>query len=123
MLLIDEINMVSSKQMNSINKQCKLTKGLNSNSTTVFVGLPVVIVLGDFHKFSLVRARTSWQKQKRNNKEIGQQVWYMFDIVVGLDEQMRQQQDAECYQKRHGRPDRCEPTKYQDFNTARTASR
>jgi ATP-dependent exoDNAse (exonuclease V) alpha subunit len=49
-LIIDEISMVSSKLMDSIDKQCKIMKNLDSNSTAVFGGLPVVIVLGDFHR-------------------------------------------------------------------------
>src|SRR6266480_6100335 len=54
MLIIDEISMVSSKLMDSIDKQCKVMKNLDTNSTAVFGGLPVVIVLGDFHQFSPV---------------------------------------------------------------------
>src|SRR6267378_5587418 len=52
MLIIDEISMVSSKLMDSIDKQCKVVKNLDDSSTAVFGGLPVVIALGDFHQFS-----------------------------------------------------------------------
>ena len=48
MLVIDE---VSSKLLDSIDKQCKVMKNLNSDSTAVFGGLHVVIALGDFHQF------------------------------------------------------------------------
>ena len=63
----------------------------------MFGGLPVVIVLGDFHQFSPVRAKALWQKQE-SHEERGQQLWHMFKDVVVLDEQMRQQQDVEYYQ-------------------------
>ena len=49
MLVIDEISMVSSKLMDSVDKQCNAIKNLDSNSTAAFGGLPVVIALGDFH--------------------------------------------------------------------------
>ena len=98
MLIIDEISMVSSKLMDSIDKQCKVMKNLDTNSTAVFGGLPVVIVLGDFHQFSPVRAKALWQRQESYEEERGQQLWHMFKDVVVLDEQMRQQQDVEYYQ-------------------------
>src|SRR5436190_23862523 len=84
--------------MDSIDKQCKVMKNLDTNSTAVFGGLPVVIVLGDFHQFSPVRAKALWQKQESHEEERGQQLWHMFKDVVVLDEQMRQQQDVEYYQ-------------------------
>jgi hypothetical protein len=90
--------MVSSKLMDSIDKQCKFMKSLDSNSTAVFGVLPVIIVLGDFHQFSLVRAKALWQKQESHNEERGQQLWYMLNKMVVLDEQMRQQQDVGYHQ-------------------------
>ena len=41
MLVIDEISMVSSKSMDSIDQQCKIVKNLDANSTAVFGGLPL----------------------------------------------------------------------------------
>ena len=98
MLVIDEISMVSSKLMDSVDKQCNAMKNLDSSSTAVFGGLPVVIALGDFHQFPPVRARALWQKQESHDEKRGQQLWYMFKNVVVLDEQMRQQQDIDYYQ-------------------------
>jgi len=98
MLIIDEISMVSSKLMDSIDKQCKVMKNLDSNSTAVFGGLHVVVVLGDFHQFSPIQAKALWQKQESNDEKRGQQLWHMFKDVVVLDEQMRQQQDTAYHQ-------------------------
>jgi len=98
MLIIDEISMVSSKLMDSIDKQCKLLKSLDSNSSAVFGGLHIVIVLGDFHQFSPIQAKALWRKQETNNEERGQLLWHMFKDVVILDEQMRQQHDDTYYQ-------------------------
>ena len=98
MLIIDEISMVSSKLMDSIDKQCKVVKNLDDSSTAVFGGLPVVIALGDFHQFPPVRANALWQKQQGHNEKRGQQLWHMFKNVMVLDEQMRQQQDVEFHQ-------------------------
>ena len=66
MLVIDEISMVSSKLMDSVDKQCNAMKNLDSNSTAVFGGLPVVIALGDFHQFPPVRARALWKATTKN---------------------------------------------------------
>jgi len=93
-LIIDEISMVSSKLMDSIDEQCKVMKNLSSNSTAVFGGLHVVIVLGDFHQFPPIQAKALWQKQESNNEKRGQQLWHMFKDVVLLDEQMRQLHDT-----------------------------
>jgi PIF1-like helicase len=98
MLIIDEISMVSSKLMDSIDKQCKVMKNLNSNSTAVFGGLHVVIVLGDFHQFPPIQAKALWQKQESNDEVRGQQLWHMFKDVILLDEQMRQQNDVAYHQ-------------------------
>ena len=73
-LIIDEISMVSSKLMDSIDKQCKVVKNLDSNSTAVFGGLPIVITLGDFHQFYPVRAKALWQKQESHDEKRGQQL-------------------------------------------------
>jgi hypothetical protein len=66
MLVIDEISMVSSKLLHSINLGSNVLKNLDCNSTAVFGGLPVVIVLGDFHNFLLFKPR---QKQENNDEK------------------------------------------------------
>ena len=99
MVVIDEISMVSSKLMDSIDQQCKVVKNLDANSTAVFGGLPVVIALGDFHQFSPVRATALWQKQQSHNEDRGQQLWHMFKNVMILDEQMRQQKFHELLKR------------------------
>ena len=90
---IDEISMVSSKPLHSINLQSNVIKNLDCNSTAVFGGLHVVIVLGDFHQFPPIQAKALWQKQESNDEKEGQLLWYLFQNVVLLDEQMRQQSD------------------------------
>ena len=98
MLIIDEISMVSSKLMAAIDEQCKIVKNLDSNSTAVFGGLAVVLVLGDFHQFAPVKAKALWQKQMSHDEKRGQELWHMFNNVVVLDEQMRQQQDVDYHE-------------------------
>jgi len=97
-LITDEVSMVSSTLMDSIDKQCNAVKNPDGNSTAVFGGLPVVIVLGDMHQFSPVRAKALWQKQESPSEIRGQQIWHMFKDVVVLDQQMRQQQDVQYHQ-------------------------
>ena len=57
MLVIDEISMVSSKLMDFIDRECNVMKNLSSDSTAVFGGLHVVIVLGDFHQLPVAETR------------------------------------------------------------------
>jgi hypothetical protein len=59
---IHSISMASSKLMTAIGEQCKTVKNLDSNSTAVFGGFAVVLVLGDFHQFAPVKAKALWQK-------------------------------------------------------------
>ena len=97
-LVADEISMVSSKLMTAIDEQCKIVKNLDSNSTTVFGGLAVVLVLGDFHQFAPVKVKALWQKQMSDDEKRGQELWHMFNNVVVLDEQMRQQKDIDYHE-------------------------
>ena len=87
MLIIDEISMVSSILLDSIDRRSKVVKSLDSNSTAVFGGLHVVIFLGDFRQFSPIQARALWQPQRNSSEERGQRLWHMFKDVVLLDEQ------------------------------------
>jgi hypothetical protein len=61
MLIIDKINMVSSKLTDSTDKQRKVMMNIGSHSTAVFGGLYVVIVLDGFQGFSPTQARASEQ--------------------------------------------------------------
>jgi PIF1-like helicase len=72
MLVIDEISMVGSKLMDSIDRQCNVMKNLSSDSTAVFSGLHVVIVLGDFHQLPPIQAKALWQKQESPVEKRGQ---------------------------------------------------
>lgn len=95
MFIIDEISMVGSKTFDEINQQCKSIKNLEPDSTAVFGGLHVVVVLGDFHQFAPVGDTALWDEQslKFPEKIKGQQLWHQFTDVIVLDEQMRQLQD------------------------------
>jgi PIF1-like helicase len=97
MLIINEISMVGSPLMNSIDKQCTILKNQKSDSTAVFGGLHMVITLGDFHQFSPVGDKAPWQKQESDEEKRGQLLRHMFKEVVILDEQMRQQQDVQYH--------------------------
>ena len=77
-LIIEEISMVSLKLLTCIDEQCKIVKNLDSNSTAVFGGLPVVIVLGDFHQFPPVKARALWQQPRNHDEERGQELWHQY---------------------------------------------
>jgi hypothetical protein len=64
---IDEISMVTSGLLDSIDKQCKLLKNLDPNSTAIFGGLPMVFLLGDFHQFPPIQSKTTTMKNGGNN--------------------------------------------------------
>jgi hypothetical protein len=82
--------------MDSIDKQCKIAKNLDSNSTAVFE-MHIVILLGDFRQLPPIQAKALWQKQDGNEEKRGQQLWHMFKDVVCPDEQMRQRDDIRYY--------------------------
>jgi hypothetical protein len=57
MLIVDEIGMVSSILLLSIDTRCKI---------------------GDFHQFSPIQARALWQPQRNSSEERGQRLAKMF---------------------------------------------
>jgi hypothetical protein len=63
MLIINEISMVGSEFLHSIENRCKVMKNLDPNSTARFGGPQVVIALGDFPQFSPMKAKSLWQHQ------------------------------------------------------------
>jgi hypothetical protein len=59
MLIIEEIGIVSSKLLHSINMQFNVMKDLNCDSTAVFGSLHVVIAPRGFHQFTPLYSSTA----------------------------------------------------------------
>jgi hypothetical protein len=51
---IDEVSMTDFGMLSTINNQCKIARFIDSSSPDLFGGLPLVILMGDFHQFSPV---------------------------------------------------------------------
>jgi hypothetical protein len=60
--ILDEISMVSLKNLVQINERCNAIWDLNRASDTVFGGLPIIIFLGDFNQFRPVRGHAIWSQ-------------------------------------------------------------
>ena len=54
--------MVSLEDLVQISERCNAIWDLNRVSDTVFGGLPVVILLGDFNQFRPVRGHAIWNQ-------------------------------------------------------------
>jgi hypothetical protein len=94
-MFIDEISMTDLSIMSTINNQCKIARSLDRSSPDLFGGLPIVILMGDFHQFSPVRGPALWKEPRDGNDEDanGQIIWHQFTDVIILDQQMRQADD------------------------------
>ena len=59
-LILDKISIVSLKLLGMIDMRLSQAKGKTNNDTAVLRGLPLIIVMRDFYRFSLVIGRSSW---------------------------------------------------------------
>lgn len=78
-----------------LNDRCDAIWDFNRSSDTVFGGLPIVILLGDFNQFKPVRGHSIWS-QNINDVAVLQStkaIWGHFTRVIFLTEQMRQAED------------------------------
>ena len=94
-IIIDEVSMTDLSMLSTINNQCKIARSLDRSSPDLFGGLPIVILMGDFHQFSPVRGPALWKKPRTGNDEDanGRIIWHQFTDAIILDQQMRQAED------------------------------
>lgn len=93
-MVIDEISMVDLAALSIINTHCKIARSLDRSSTDLFGGLPVVILMGDFHQFPPVQGQPLWKLPRNDTEQDGKLIWSQFKRVIILDEQMRQAEDV-----------------------------
>lgn len=94
-LIIDEISMLDLKMFATIDQQLLQAKSLPRDSTAIFGGLSVVLLMGDFYQFAPVVGRALWEEPKTKLEEHGKLLWQSLTHVITLTQQMRQQQDTE----------------------------
>ena len=68
-MFVDEISMMNLSMLSKINNQCKKAKSLNRSSPDLFGGLPIIIFMGDFYQFSLIRGPALWKEPRKDNDE------------------------------------------------------
>jgi hypothetical protein len=93
-MIIDEISMVDLAALSIINTHCKIARSLDRSSTDLFGGLPVVILMGDFHQFPPVQGQPLWKPPRNDTEQDGKLIWNQFKQIIILDEQMRQADDV-----------------------------
>jgi len=103
-MIIDEVSMTDLSMLSTINNQCKIARSLDRSSPDLFGGLPIVILMGDFHQFPPVRGPALWREPRIGNDEDanGRIIWHQFTDVIVLDQQMRQA-DAPAFRDLLGR--------------------
>jgi hypothetical protein len=94
-IFIDEFSMMDLSMLSVINNHCKIAISLNTGSPDLFVGLPIVIPMGNFFQFPFVGGPALWKEPRRGNAEDEdcRFIWHRFKYIVILDEQMRQSED------------------------------
>ena len=85
--------MLDLKMFATIDQQLLQAKGLPQDSTAIFGGLSVVLLMGDFYQFAPVVRRALWEEPKIKLEEHGKFLWQSLTSVITLTQQMRQQQD------------------------------
>lgn len=94
-MIIDEVSMIDLSTLKSIEVHCSNARSLPSTSPDRFGGLPVVILMGDFHQFPPVRGQPLWKTPRDDGEQDGKHLWNQFKEVVILTEQMRQVNDLQ----------------------------
>lgn len=94
-MIIDEVSMIDQSALGIINMHCKAARLLDRDSSDLFGGLPVVILMGDFHQFPPVQGQPLWKLPRSETDQDGKLIWSRFKQVVILDEQMRQTEDLQ----------------------------
>jgi hypothetical protein len=92
-MIIDEASMIDLSALSIINTRCKIARSLDRSSTDLFGGLPVVILMGDFHQFPPVQGQPLWKLPRNETEQDGKLIWCQFKQVIILHEQMRQAED------------------------------
>lgn len=59
--MIDKISMLSLKMFATIYQQLQLAKRLAQNSTAVFGGLSLVLLLGNLYQFAPIQGHALWE--------------------------------------------------------------
>ena len=85
--------MIDLKLLTSIDKQLRKAKGSDISSTSVFGGLPLVVLIGDFYQFAPVTGKALWNNLFKEDDIHGKTLWERFTSVLSLTEQMRQKTD------------------------------
>ena len=94
-LIIDEISMLDLKMFATIDQQLLQAKSLLQDSTAIFGGLSVVLLMGDFYQFAPVVSQALWEELKTKLEEHEKFLWQSLTHVITLTQQMRQQQDKD----------------------------
>jgi hypothetical protein len=94
-MIIHEVSMIDLSTLKTIEVHCSNARSLLSTSPDRFGGLPVVILMGDFHQIPPVRGQTPWNPPRNDSAQDGKHLWSQFNEVVILTEQMRQVDDLQ----------------------------
>jgi hypothetical protein len=93
--IVDEVSMVGLEALVQLDDRCSAIWDSNREGSTVFGGLPIVILLGDFNQFTPVGGHAIWRQNISYNQVLssGKSIWSRFNKVIFLTEQMRQAED------------------------------
>lgn len=103
-LIIDEVSMIDQRGLYTIEQQVRLLRGSDDNERCCFGGLEVVLLCGDFCQLQPVKTGANglkplwWPPGRGNAEEVrGKALWFRFDTVVMLNQQMRQATDHQYH--------------------------
>ncbi|OQE05196.1 hypothetical protein PENVUL_c026G03564 [Penicillium vulpinum] len=94
-MIIDEVSMIDQSALGIINMRFKAARSVDRDSSHLFGGSPVVILMGDFQQFPPVQGQPLWKLPRSEADQYGKLIWSQFKQVILLDEQMRQTEDLQ----------------------------
>jgi hypothetical protein len=94
-MIIDKVSIIDLSMLSTINNQYKIAKSLDRSLPDLFGRLPIVIFIGDFYQFLLVRRPALWKEPREGKDEDinSQIIWHQFSNIIILDQQIRQAED------------------------------
>ena len=85
--------MINLKLLASIDKQPRKEKKPNVPSTTLFGGLPLIVLMGDFYHIAPVVGKALWDESHKEKKIHEKTMWNCFSSLLTLTEQIQQKAD------------------------------
>lgn len=92
-LIVDKVSIIDLKLFTSIDQQLIKARRISSNSTLVFSGLSLVVLMDDFYQFALIQEKILWVNSIEEKEVYRKSFCSKFTLILILTEQIYQKTD------------------------------